>query len=48
MAAEDDWLEIVPERTVEVLETRTLFRPASAAANDLSRSSPQIAIDERP
>jgi hypothetical protein len=44
MATEDDKLEIVPERTVEVRETRTLFRQVPAAANDLSRSSRQVAI----
>ena len=31
MAAENDKLEIVPERTVEVRETRKLFRLAPAA-----------------
>jgi hypothetical protein len=44
MAAEEDTPEIVPERTVEVRETHTLFRLAPAAANDLSRSSRQVAI----
>ena len=44
MAAEDEKLEIVPERAVEVRETRTLFRLAPAADNDLGRSSRQIAI----
>ena len=44
MAAEEDKLEIVPERTVEVRETRTLFRLTPAADNDLSRSSRQVAI----
>ena len=44
MVAEEDKLEIVPERTVEVRETRTLFRLKPAADNDLSRSSRQIAI----
>jgi hypothetical protein len=44
MAAENDKLEIVPERTVEVRETRKLFRLAPAADNDLSRSSRQVAI----
>jgi hypothetical protein len=44
MAAEDERLEIVPERAVEVRETRTLFRLAPAAANDLGRSSRPIAI----
>jgi hypothetical protein len=42
--SEDDRLELVPERTVEVRETRTLFRLVPAAAHDLSRSSRQIAI----
>jgi hypothetical protein len=44
MAAEDEKLEIVPERVFEVRETRTLFRLAPAADNDLRRSSRQIAI----
>ena len=44
MAGEDENLEIVPERAVEVRETRTLFRLAPAADNDLGRSSRQIAI----
>jgi hypothetical protein len=44
MAAEDEKLEIVPERPVEVRETRTLFRLAPAAGNDFARSSRQIAI----
>jgi hypothetical protein len=44
MAAEDDKLEILPERTVEVRETRTLFRLAPAADNNFSRSSRQVAI----
>jgi hypothetical protein len=44
MTAENDKLEIVPERTVEVRETRKLFRLAPAADNDLSRSSRQVAI----
>jgi hypothetical protein len=44
MAAEDDKLEIAPERTVEVRETRMLFRLAPAAENDLTRSSCQVAI----
>jgi hypothetical protein len=43
IAAEDDKLEILPERTVEVRETRTLFRLAPAETN-LSRSSQQVAI----
>ena len=42
MAVEDEKLEIVPERAVEVRETRTLFRLTPAA--DLGRSSRQIAI----
>jgi hypothetical protein len=44
MAAEDEKLEVVPERAVEVRDTRTLFRLAPAAVNDLGRSSRQIAI----
>jgi hypothetical protein len=44
MAAEDENLEIVPERAVEVRETRTLFRLAPAADKNLGRSSRQIAI----
>ena len=44
MAAEDEKLEIVPEWVFEVRETRTLFRLAPAADNDLGRSSRQIAI----
>jgi hypothetical protein len=44
MTAENDKPEIVPERTVEVRETRKLFRLAPAADNDLSRSSRQVAI----
>jgi hypothetical protein len=44
MSAEDEKLEVVPDRTVEVRETRTLFRLVPAAANDLSRSSRQVAI----
>jgi hypothetical protein len=44
MAAEDEKLEIVPDRAVEVRETRTLFRLAPAADNDLSRSNRQVAI----
>ena len=44
MAAEDEKLEIIPERAVEVRETRTLFRLAPAAEDDLGRSSRQIAI----
>ena len=44
MAAEDEKLEIVPERVFEVRETRTLFRLAPAADIDLGQSSRQIAI----
>jgi hypothetical protein len=44
MAAEDEKLEVVPERVVEVRKTRTLFCLAAAADNDLGRSSSQIAI----
>ena len=44
MAAEDEKLEIVPEQAVEVRETRTLFRLAPAADNDLGRPSRQVAI----
>jgi hypothetical protein len=44
MPIEDDKLEIVPERIVEVRETRTLFRLTPAAENDLTRSSRQVAI----
>jgi hypothetical protein len=44
MAAEDERLEIAPERAVEVRETRTLFRLAPVADNDLGRSSRPIAI----
>jgi hypothetical protein len=44
MAAEDEKLEIAPEQAVEARETRTLFRLAPAADNDLGRSSRQIAI----
>jgi hypothetical protein len=44
MATEDDKLEIVPDRAVKVRETRTLFRLAPNAANDLSRSSRQVVI----
>jgi hypothetical protein len=43
MAAEEE-KEVVPERAVEVRETRTLFRLAPAAEVDLGRSSRQIAI----
>jgi hypothetical protein len=44
MAVEDDKLEVVPDRAVEVRQTRTLFRLAPAASHDLSRTSRQIAI----
>jgi hypothetical protein len=44
MAGADDKLEIVPDGAIEVRETRTLFRLAPIAANDLSRSSRQVAI----
>jgi hypothetical protein len=44
MAAEEEKLEVLPERAVEVRETRTLFRLAPAAEVDLGRSSRQIAI----
>ena len=44
MAAEDAKLEVVPDRAIEVRETRTLFRLAPAADDDLGRSSRQIAI----
>jgi hypothetical protein len=44
MAAEDDKLEIVPEQAVQVRETCRLFRLVPAAANDLGRSSRQVAI----
>lgn len=44
MAGEEDKLEIVPERTVEVRETRTLFRLTPATDNDLSRSSRKVAV----
>jgi hypothetical protein len=33
MAAEDDKLEIASDRAIEVRETRTLFRLATAADN---------------
>jgi hypothetical protein len=42
MAGDEDKLEIVPEQTVEVRETRKLFRLTPAADNDVSR--PQVAI----
>ena len=44
MTAEDEKLEIAPEWSVEVRETRTLFRLAPAADKDPGRSSRQIAI----
>jgi hypothetical protein len=44
MAAEDEKLEIAPERAVEVRETRKLFRLAPAADKDLGRSSRRIVI----
>ena len=44
MAAEDAKLEVVPDRAIEIRETRTLFRLAPAADDDLGRSSRQIAI----
>ena len=44
MATEDGKLEIVPEQAIEVRETRSLFRLAPAADNDLSRTSRQVAI----
>src|ERR1700752_197165 len=44
MAAEDEKLEVVPERAAEVRETRTLFRLTPAADDDPGRSSRQIAI----
>jgi hypothetical protein len=44
MAVEDDKLEIVPDRTIEVRETRKLFRLAPASEHDLTRSSRQVAI----
>jgi hypothetical protein len=47
MTAENDKLEIVPERTVEVRETRKLFRLAPDANNDLGRSSRQVASSLR-
>jgi hypothetical protein len=43
MAAEDDKLEIIPDRTIKVRETRKL-RLAPAADHDLTRSSRQLAI----
>lgn len=44
MAGEEDRLEIIPERTVEVRETHSLFRLTPAADNEFSRSSRQVAI----
>jgi hypothetical protein len=44
MATQDDKLEIGSGQTVEVRETRKLFRLAPVADNDLSRSSRQVAI----
>jgi hypothetical protein len=44
MAGEKDKLEIQPDRTVDVRETRRLFRLTPAADNDLTRSSRQVAI----
>jgi hypothetical protein len=43
MASDDDKLEILPDRAIEVRETRTLFRLAPAAA-DLNQSSRQVAV----
>lgn len=43
MPSDDDKLEILPERAIEVRETRRLFRLEPAAV-DLSRSSRQVAI----
>jgi hypothetical protein len=45
MAAENDKLEIVPERTVEVRETRKLFRLAPTADKDLGRKVAIVAAD---
>ena len=42
MAAEDDKLEIVLDRTIEVRETRKLFRLAPASEHDLTRSSRRL------
>jgi hypothetical protein len=42
--AEDEKLEVAPERPVEVRETRKLFRLAPAVDSDLSGSSRQIAF----
>jgi hypothetical protein len=44
MASVDDKLEIGPEQSIEVRETRFLFRLTPAAGNDLTRSSRQVAI----
>ena len=44
MVGHEDKLEIVPERSVEVRETRTLFRLTPAADDDLGRSNRQLAI----
>jgi hypothetical protein len=44
MASEEDKLEIQPNRTVDVRETRRLFRLTPAADNDFARSSRQVAI----
>jgi hypothetical protein len=44
MGDEQDKLEIVPERTVEVRETCKLFRLTPLPNNDLSRSSRQVGI----
>jgi hypothetical protein len=38
MASVDDKLEIGPEQSIEVRETRSLFRLTPAAGNDLTRS----------
>jgi hypothetical protein len=43
LAAEDEKLEIIPERVFEIRETR-VFRLARAAGNNLGRSSRQIDI----
>lgn len=44
MAADDDKLEIVPDRIIEVRETRKRFLLAPAAEHDLTRTSRQVAI----
>src|ERR1700733_13269523 len=44
MAAEDEKLEIIPERAVEVVHKPTRFPLAPAAEDDLGRSRPQIAV----